>query len=272
MANGIQISQLPLLSRPLETGDVFATEDSNGITRKVGIDRLQPTIPVFTVPSGQWSGSGSDYYFTVTASNVTAESILIPCFNSASASLFTGTKLWCVPAAGSFTVHVDSKPSGTVTILVQFPGVMGEAQYQVLADVYSKSQTDALIQQSTANIYEKLANNLIVSEQGVVSVPNSTATICYSITLTRGKWLVIGCGDWAANGTGYRQIAFASGLNPDRRRAVTTMGIAEKEAYQQVSQFISTTGETVTLYALQNSGAALNVYPTLYAMRIGDIN
>ena len=102
-----------------------------------------------TIPSGQWSGSGSDYYFSVTASNVTANSILIPSFDKASGALLKGP-VWCVPAAGSFTVHTKAIPAGTVTILVQFIGTMGTANYQVLADVYSKSQVDSIVSQSTA--------------------------------------------------------------------------------------------------------------------------
>ena len=103
---------------------------------------LQVAPLVVSIPTGQWSGSGSDYYITVNASNVSVNSILVPCYDADSRSRLNGP-VWCVPAAGSFTIHTSAIPSGTVTILVQFPGVMGEAQYQVLADVYSKSQAVA---------------------------------------------------------------------------------------------------------------------------------
>lgn len=103
-----------------------------------------------TIPTGQWSGSGSDYYITVSASNVTVNSILKPFWDRASGSLLRGP-VWCVPAAGSFTIHTSAIPAGTVTIIVELAGVVGEAQYQVLSNVYSKDQVDAIVSQSTAN-------------------------------------------------------------------------------------------------------------------------
>ena len=107
---------------------------------KVAYDDLHVSPLIVSIPSGQWSGSGNDYYFTVSASNVTSNSILVPNYDKTSASYLNGP-VWCVPASGSFTVHTTAIPSGTVNILIQFVGIMGEAEYQVLADVYSKSQT-----------------------------------------------------------------------------------------------------------------------------------
>lgn len=104
---------------------------------------------IVSIPTGQWSGASEDYYITVTASNVTANSILVPTYDHTSDSQLKGP-VWCVPAAGSFTIHTSAIPTGTVTIMVQFVGTLGEAQYQVLADVYSKNQTDAIVAQSTA--------------------------------------------------------------------------------------------------------------------------
>ena len=97
---------------------------------------------VLTIPSGQWSGSSGDYYISVTASRVTENSILVPNYDSDSAGYLKGP-VWCVPGDGSFTVHTSAMPTGSVTIMVQFPGTMGEAEYQVLADVYSTSQAVA---------------------------------------------------------------------------------------------------------------------------------
>ena len=117
---------------------------------------LQVAPLVVSIPTGQWSGSGSDYYITVNASNVSENSILVPCYGADSRSRLKGP-VWCIPAAGSFTIHTSAIPSNTVTILVQFPGVMGEAQYQVLADVYSKSQTYS---KSEAVAKTDIVNNL----------------------------------------------------------------------------------------------------------------
>lgn len=137
-----QINQLPDANRYLQSTDWLAIDDANGVAKKVSGDRIGISPYVATITAGQWSGSGNDYYITVNASNVTADSILIPHYDSASVANLTGP-VWCVPAAGSFTIHTSALPTGTVSILVQFVGVMGEAQYQVLADVYSTSQAVA---------------------------------------------------------------------------------------------------------------------------------
>lgn len=137
-----QINQLPDANRYLSSTDFLAFEDANNVTYKISGDRLGISPYAATITSGQWSGSGSDYYITVSASNVTVDSILIPHYDNASLQYLQGP-VWCVPAAGSFTIHTSALPTGTVTILVQFIGIVGEAQYQVLADVYSTSQAVA---------------------------------------------------------------------------------------------------------------------------------
>ena len=136
-----------------------------GSYSKSELQEMHPSPYVATITTGQWSGSGSDRYITVSASNVTADSILIPTYDADSESRLNGP-VWCVPAAGSFTIHTTAIPSNTVTIIVQFVGTLGTAQYQVLSDVYSKSQTDALIAQSTAKeiITPTLAQGMTASE------------------------------------------------------------------------------------------------------------
>jgi hypothetical protein len=142
-----RINQLPVASSVAQT-DVLAI-DTPDKTYKVPRSILAPAPYIATIPTGQWSGSGSDRYITVTASNVTINAMLYPFYDNASAALLNGP-VWVIPAAGSFTIHTSAIPSGTVTISVLLAGIVGEAQYQVLADVYSKSQVDQKIQQSTA--------------------------------------------------------------------------------------------------------------------------
>lgn len=143
-----RINQLPAASSVAQT-DVLAIDTPNK-TYKVPRSVLAPAPYIATIPTGQWSGSGSDRYITVTASNVTANAMLYPFYDNASAALLNGP-VWVIPAAGSFTIHTSAIPSGTVTISVLLAGIVGEAQYQVLADVYSKSQVDTIVAQSTAN-------------------------------------------------------------------------------------------------------------------------
>lgn len=108
---------------------------------------------------------------------------------------------------------------------------------------------------------------------GNVSVPSGTATEFSSLTLTAGVWLVVACGDWAANGTGYRQIATSDITNPNRSTATTTVGISAsgKETYQQLTLIRQITGasSTISFYGLQDSGSSLRIYPYVYATRIG---
>lgn len=169
-----QINQLPDANRYLSSTDFLAFEDANNVTYKISGDRLGISPYAATITSGQWSGSGSDYYITVSASNVTADSILIPHYDNASLQYMQGP-VWCVPAAGSFTIHTSALPTGTVTILVQFVGVMGEAQYQVLADVYSTSQAVA-----KADIVNNLTRDAtkVTSAQCVYDAMKSYDELC----------------------------------------------------------------------------------------------
>lgn len=144
-----RINQLPAASSIAQT-DVLAI-DTTDKTYKVPRSVLAPAPYIATIPPGQWSGSGSDRYITVTASNVTADAMLYPFYDNASAALLNGP-VWVIPAAGSFTIHTSAIPSGTVTISVLLAGIVGEAQYQVLADVYSRAQVDTIVSQSTAKL------------------------------------------------------------------------------------------------------------------------
>ena len=104
-----------------------------------------------------------------------------------------------------------------------------------------------------------------------VAVANNTGTLVSSIVLTKGIWIVIGCADWQANEQGYRQIAFTSdGINPTRNMASTASGISGKETYQQIVFIRQTNGETINMYARQTSGGNLNIYPYLYAVKVGN--
>ena len=162
----------------MATADNRLMTDATGqgiLTALQNLAAVQAVPYVASIPTGQWSGSGNDWYITINASNVTANSILIPNYDKDSSELLNGP-VWCVPAAGSFTIHTSAIPAGTVTIMVMFAGTMGEAQYQVLDDVYSKDQTDALVAQSTASSYEAwtatgvTSGNIYLARSGKVRV------------------------------------------------------------------------------------------------------
>ena len=158
---------------------------------------LQVAPLVVSIPTGQWSGSGNDYYITVNASNVSVNSILVPCYDADSRSRLNGP-VWCVPAAGSFTIHTSAIPSGTVTILVQFPGVMGEAQYQVLADVYSKSQAVAkadIVNNLTSTATDKPASANLVNgiTSGSFSLPSGYSVAGHGAIYRVGHIVTFSC-------------------------------------------------------------------------------
>ena len=174
-----RINQLPTASSVAQT-DVLAIDTADK-TYQVPRSILAPAPYIATIPTGQWSGSGSDRYITVTASNVTADAMLYPFYDNASAALLNGP-VWVIPAAGSFTIHTSAIPSGTVTISVLLAGIVGEAQYQVLADVYSKSQVDSIVKQSTANkVVQGTISNAKISD----TVRSSTVPVGISVWQTQ---------------------------------------------------------------------------------------
>ena len=148
----MRITELPQAASVAQTDDL-AIDVPGGRTYRVPRSVLAPAPFQTTIPTGQWSGSGSDRYITVTASNVTADAMLYPFYDNASAALLNGP-VWVIPADGSFTIHTSAIPSGTVTISVLLAGIVGEAQYQVLADVYSRAQVDTIVSQSTAKAHD----------------------------------------------------------------------------------------------------------------------
>ena len=99
------------------------------------------------------------------------------------------------------------------------------------------------------------------------SVSTGTITLVNSVTLTAGSWLVIFSADWSSNSNGYRQISDQNLTDPGRFRCVTTPATT-KEMYQQFTEFIVTNGQTVDMYALQNSGSSINVFPYIVAIQI----
>ena len=117
---------------------------------------IQQQTLVTSIPVGQWSGSDGNYYITVTASGITANSIIVPNYDKDSAAALQGP-VWCVPGAGNFTINTTKLPTNTVNIMTQFAGTMGVANYQVLADVYSRSQID-----------NKIANDLDTTVEGKI--------------------------------------------------------------------------------------------------------
>ncbi len=126
----------------MATGDKLVNLDE----LKLVYDKLHvPSVQV-QIPTGQWSGSSTRTY-TVNATGVTANTIVDWAMDS-SINYLT-SDLTVTPGSGTITFSTPTLPAGTINVTLFFPGVNGEVVIQTLADVYSKSQTDALIAQST---------------------------------------------------------------------------------------------------------------------------
>lgn len=107
----------------------------------------KPSIEL-QITTGQWSGSSGNYTYSVNATNVTSTTKID--WSMDSSINYLTNDLTVTPGSGTIVLSTPSLPTGTVNVTLFFPGVQGEVVVQVLSDVYSKSQTDAKIQQSTA--------------------------------------------------------------------------------------------------------------------------
>lgn len=128
----------------MATGDKLVNLDE----LKLVYDKLHvPSVQV-QIPTGQWSGSSTRTY-TVNATNVTADTIIDWAMDSS--INYLKADLTVTPGSGTIQFSTTAIPAGTINVTLFFPGVKGEVVIQTLADVYSKSQVDQKIAQSTAN-------------------------------------------------------------------------------------------------------------------------
>lgn len=250
-----QINQLPDANRYLSSTDFLAFEDANNVTYKISGDRLGISPYAATITSGQWSGSGSDYYITVSASNVTADSILIPHYDNASLQYLQGP-VWCVPAAGSFTIHTSALPTGTVTILVQFVGVMGEAQYQVLADVYSTSQAVAKAD---------IVNNLVstATDKPLSAAQGKALNEAITQSATKFAQFIYNYNSVTIPANSGLTVQPTSVIKPDGYATLSPLEIATGSISVLTRGFQATSGE---IYLVNTSSSPVTVTPTFRVM------
>ena len=129
----------------MATGDKLVNLDE----LKLVYDKLHvPSVQV-QIPTGQWSGSSTRTY-TVNATNVTADTIIDWAMDSS--INYLKADLTVTPGSGTIQFSTTAIPAGTINVTLFFPGVNGEVVIQTLADVYSKSQVDQKISQSTAKL------------------------------------------------------------------------------------------------------------------------
>ena len=134
------------LTNAVASGSTIAgTEEvalKDGATMKrVALSLLRPPSSSISITTGQWSGSGP-YTYSASVTNVTA-STLIEASMDDSIQYLTAD-LTITSGEGTLTFTTSSKPTGTIKVTVFYPGIYGNVETQVLADVYSKSQIDAM--------------------------------------------------------------------------------------------------------------------------------
>jgi hypothetical protein len=154
----------------MATGDKLVNLDE----LKLVYDKLHvPSVQV-QIPTGQWSGSSTRTY-TVNATGITANTIVDWAMDSS--INYLKADLTVTPGSGTIQFSTTAIPAGTINVTLFFPGVNGEVVIQTLADVYSKSQTDALIAQSTAKTYyESTSFSQAIADSGL-AVPYLTEAL-----------------------------------------------------------------------------------------------
>lgn len=152
----------------MATGDKLVNLDE----LKLVYDKLHvPSVQV-QIPTGQWSGSSTRTY-TVNATNVTADTIVDWAMDSS--INYLKADLIVTPGSGTIQFSTTAIPAGTINVTLFFPGVNGEVVIQTLADVYSKSQVDQKISQSTAWSNNWLTNTSILAYAASVATPSFTS-------------------------------------------------------------------------------------------------
>lgn len=141
-------------------------------------DNISPRVNTFvtTITTNQWIADTNDYYITINSNKITENSILIPSFDHDSEALLTAP-VWCEATNGSFKIHTNDLPLGTVTILVQIPGIIGDITYQILANnVITGVKGDAESSYRTGNVNLTAANIGAKATQSAVSDPTASGT------------------------------------------------------------------------------------------------
>jgi len=137
----------------------------------------------------------------------------------------------------------------------------------------AKSSLVAAINEVIADLTPTISNNT----GDTVSVATGATTNIMSVTLTPGKYLLIGTATFQANSTGYRSLGFAksaSSATEDRfAQATVAAGSGFAPRVQVMTAWNITTTTTVYLNAVQTSGSTLSVTaPGIQAIRLQDLS
>ena len=184
------ISALTALPNAPAQTDILLIRSST-TNYKVPVSKFSPTPVVLTITSGQWTGNGP-YTYTYSVSNVTSDTVMTITYDDDSAAYLT-SGISATPGSGSVTISTDSLPLGDITVMMQFVGVLGEAEVHVLPDAYSTSQTDTLVNGSRTLV---VSDTIAAGSSATISNSNITSDmVCLKMEVgTRsaqsGSWTV----------------------------------------------------------------------------------
>lgn len=115
-------------------------------------------------------------------------------------------------------------------------------------------------------------NDITVHTLTNVNVANNTATKLGEITLSAGKWLLIGVCGWDSNSTGMRRFSLSDSNSLTQHRLNSTMAVPVSGFNQNmppvVEAFTITAQKTYYMYGFQNSGSTLTAYPAITAIKL----
>lgn len=136
--------------------------------------------------------------------------------------------------------------------------------------VYSFANNTTYFSASNGTFNFRTMGEAVSTYPSSVSMPNSTLKQVASITLTQGLWHVRGTGNWNG-GSGYRLITWQNTTNPSRDQCNTTAGTNSVSTFHELTrtEYFSAASTTVSLYAWQNSGSTISIWPSIKATRLG---
>ena len=222
----------------------MATATKDKLATLEGLKALKDGISIpsvsLQIPTGQWSGTGP-YTYDVNVTNVTADTTVEAQLDN-SINYLTGD-LTVTSGAGKLTLSTTKLPTGTLNVTVFFPGVHSDVVVQVLADVYSKSQT-----YSKSEVYTKAETNTAIAQ--------STAKIKASAsTLSHLESVIVALGSPLADHdslTGNVRVNFADatlGFNG----AICECTIQRTANGVYLATFITTASDVITDYYYSNT-------------------
>lgn len=115
-------------------------------------------------------------------------------------------------------------------------------------------------------------NDITVQSLTNVNVTSGRNTKLGEITLSAGKWLLIGVCGWDSNSTGIRRLSLSDTNDLTQHRLNSTMAVPVSGVNFNmppvVEAFTITAQKTYYMYGYQNSGSTLTAYPAITTIKL----